>query len=128
MSIIPGLTTTAPAGRTYYRMTSPDSSPRRPSHYRRVVNGEGAIMNRLGARYNHPGARAVYLAEDPLTCLAEKMYYFHRDFLSDPFTNHATDLLDFAAGEIRVIPGPNPPSLNPSLDAYRAWTRVEFNH
>ena len=45
-----------------------------------------------------------------------------------PFTNHATDLLDFAAGEIRVIPGPNPPPLNPSLDAYRAWTRVEFNH
>jgi RES domain len=246
MPIIPGLTTTVRAGRVYYRMTSPDSSPRRPSHYKRVVNGEGALMSRLGARYNHPGARAVYLAEDPLTCLAEKMYYFHRDFLSDldtshitgrfppfqrmfllwevrfrkdipdvfdlsvvnasamriyptlmlnpsqdyehlkdgraaiqsngyqglrapssrvrgtghmvvlfhdqsknvqsitphevefrlitsddppaSFTNHATDLLDFAAGEVRVITSPNPPPVHPALDAYRDWTRVEFNH
>jgi RES domain-containing protein len=211
-----------------------------------VVNGEGAIMNPRGARYNYPGARAVYLAEEPLTCFAEKMFYFHRDALSAldayhiagafppfqqtfllweilfrkdipdifelslanasamnvyptlmlnpsqdynhlkdrraaiqssgyqglrapssrvrgtghmlvlfqdqsknvqsitphevefhlitsddppaPLTNHATDLLDFAAGEVRVLPGPNPPAPNPSLAAYLGWTRVEFNH
>jgi hypothetical protein len=45
-----------------------------------------------------------------------------------PSTNHATDLLDFAAGEVRVIPGSNPHPPHPSLDAYRDWTRVEFNH
>ncbi len=203
-------------------------------------------MSRKGARYNHPGARAVYSAEDPLTCFAERMFYFHRDALSaldichiasafppfqqpfllweihfrkdipdvfelslanasamnvypslmlnpsqdynhlkdrraaiqsngyqglrapssrvrgsghmvvlfqdqsknvqsitphevefrlitsthppTPFTNHATDLLDFAAGEVRVITVANPAPVQPALDAYRDSTRVEFNH
>jgi hypothetical protein len=37
MPIIPGLMTTVPAGRAYYRMTSPDSSPRRPSHFSSAI-------------------------------------------------------------------------------------------
>lgn len=44
-----------------------------------------------------------------------------------PFTNHATDLLDFEAGEVRLAPttgGTLPPALAP----YAAWTRLEFNH
>lgn len=45
-----------------------------------------------------------------------------------PFTNHATDLLDFAAGKVRVIPGSDPSPVQPALDTYRDWTRVEFNH
>jgi RES domain-containing protein len=82
MTIVPGLTTTVPAGRPYYRITLLEHRPRRRGGYKQVVNGEGAIMRREGARYNHPGARAVYLAENPETCFAERMYYFHRDFLA----------------------------------------------
>src|SRR5205085_948073 len=32
--------------------------------------------------YNYPGVRTVYLAEDVPTCLAEKMFYFHRRVLT----------------------------------------------
>jgi hypothetical protein len=46
------------------------------------VNGEGGIRSRHGARYNYPGVRTVYLAEEPLTCFAEKMFYFHREVLT----------------------------------------------
>ena len=36
-------------------------------HHPKVVNGEGAVRSRHGARYNYRAARTVYLAEDPLT-------------------------------------------------------------
>jgi hypothetical protein len=41
----------------------------------------------------------------------------------DPFHNHATQLLDFTAGEVR-FPGAAPPY----GAAYKNWRRVEFNH
>ena len=44
-----------------------------------------------------------------------------------PFAT-AADLLDFAAGEVRVIPAPNPHPPHSVPDTYRDWTRVEFNH
>src|SRR5262249_15074101 len=45
-----------------------------------------------------------------------------------PFTNHAADLLDFTAGEVRVRPSPGPQGPHPALAVYQDWTRVEFNH
>jgi hypothetical protein len=56
---------------------------------------------------------------------------FHLSTSDDPpasFTNHATDLRDFATGEVRVIPSLNSPPPLPVLDTYRDWTRVEFNN
>jgi RES domain-containing protein len=246
MPIIPGLTTTARAGRPYYRITRRALRAGRPTDPKRVVNGEGAIISRRGARYNHPGARAVYLAEEPATCFAEKMYYFQQEALTgldvyhithvfpafqeplvlwevlfrkdvpdifelslanasamnvypslmvnpshdyehlkdrraaiqsqgyqglralssrvrgtghmvvlfhdqsknvqsitpyevefrlitsahppSPFTNHASDLLDFTAGEVRVVPAPGPQGPHPVLAGYSDWTRIEFHH
>jgi hypothetical protein len=44
-----------------------------------------------------------------------------------PFSNHAVDLLDFTAGEIRVIhiAGACP---HPVLDGFQDWIRIDFNH
>jgi RES domain-containing protein len=246
MPIIPGLIATVRAGQPYYRITSTRLRTPSTREHKKVVDGGGAVLSSSGGRYHYPGARAVYLAEDPATCFAERLYYFHRDVLTGldtyhitgrfpafqetavlweilfrkdipdvfelsltnasamgvypslmlnpsqdykhlkdrraaiqsngyqglrspssrvrgtghmvvlfqdqsknvqsitphevefrlvtsdtppaPFTNHATDLLDFAAGEVRVIPSPNPHPPHPSLDAYRDWTTVEFNH
>jgi len=79
MPVNPGLTTAALAGHTYYRITSLSFNTASPADHPKVVNGQGAVNSLAGARYNHPGACTVYLAEDLLTCLAEKMFYFHRE-------------------------------------------------
>ena len=40
-----------------------------------------------------------------------------------PFINHAQDLLDFTAGEVRM------PSTQPLREvAYYNWQKVDFNH
>jgi hypothetical protein len=234
---------------SYYRITSlPFRTPSR-RHHAKVVNGEGGVRSRHGARYNYPGARAVYLAEAPLACFAEKMFYFHREMLTGfdslhlaassvippfqqrvvlwdvtfrnpiagvfdlslanalaagvfpslllnpsqdyrhlkdrraaiqaagynglrapstrvvgggnmvvlfndqsgnvqtiepyevefrlitparlptvPFASHATDLLDYLAGEVRVVAPPPPGALPATLSPFAAWTVVAFNH
>jgi hypothetical protein len=38
------------------------------------------------------------------------------------FASHVTDLLDYLAGEVRVVAPP------PALSAFAAWTAVPFNH
>src|ERR1051325_227260 len=73
--------TTASSGITLYRITSLAFKSGVPSTHSRVVNGLGALRSRTGARYNYPGVRTVYLTEDLITCLAEKMFYFHREVL-----------------------------------------------
>jgi hypothetical protein len=45
-----------------------------------------------------------------------------------PFASHATDLLDYRAGEVRVLAPPGPASLPPALLPFAAWTLVPFNH
>jgi hypothetical protein len=90
MPVVTGLTTTAPAGKPYYRITALSYRTSQPAHHRKVVSGEGAVKSRHGARYNHPGARAVYLAEDLHTCFAEKMFYFHREVLTAIDSSHIT--------------------------------------
>jgi hypothetical protein len=45
-----------------------------------------------------------------------------------PFTNHAVELLDFTAGEVRVRLTSGPRGPHPALAAYQDWTRIEFNH
>src|SRR5437868_5162762 len=81
MAVGPGLGMTVPSGVSLYRITSQTLRTASARQHRRVVNGEGAIRSRHGARSNYPGVRTVYLAETPLTCLAEKMFYFHREVL-----------------------------------------------
>jgi hypothetical protein len=40
-----------------------------------------------------------------------------------PFGNHLTELLDFAAGEVRFVGG-----MPPGIAGYINWTTVTFNH
>ena len=44
------------------------------------------------------------------------------------FSSHATDLLDYLAGEVRVIASPPAGSLLASLRSFSGWTLVPFNH
>jgi hypothetical protein len=76
MSASPGLSTAVSTGRPYFRITSPSF----PNHLK-VVDGRGAFKSAAGARYNHSCTTTVYLTEEIETCLAEKMFYFHRETL-----------------------------------------------
>src|SRR5437762_2086637 len=87
------LTTTIPAGLPYFRITSLAFRTTNPADHIKVVNGQGAVKSKSGARYNHPGARAVYLADDLEVCLAEKMFYFHRDVLRGIDLSHLTGVV-----------------------------------
>jgi RES domain-containing protein len=81
MSVNPSLTTTAYSGTSYFRITSLSFRTTNVALHTKVVNGQGAVMSRTGARYNHPGVATVYLTEDLETGFAEKMFYFHREIL-----------------------------------------------
>jgi hypothetical protein len=81
MPVNHGLATTAPAGHKYYRITSLYFNTTSAADHPKVVNGAGAVNSQIGARYNYPGACTIYLAEDFATCLAEKMFYFHREVI-----------------------------------------------
>ncbi len=82
MPIGPGLGINVPSGVSYYRITSLAFRTTSSKHHAKVVNGQGAVGSRHGARYNYPGARTVYLADTPETCFAERMFYFHREVLT----------------------------------------------
>ena len=45
-----------------------------------------------------------------------------------PFASHVTNLLDYLAGEVRVVAPPAPAVLPPALGPFAAWTVVPFNH
>jgi len=94
MAVAPGLGITVAAGVSYYRITSLAFRTANRKHHLKVVNGDGAVRNRHGARYNYPGARTVYLTEDVPSCLAEKMFYFQRQVLTALDSLH----LPFAPG------------------------------
>jgi hypothetical protein len=74
------------------------------------VNGQGARRSLHGARYNYPGVVSVYLAEDVETCLAEKAFYFQREYLQKLDDTH-------------LQPSPLPP--RPTTDAV-LWS-IEFS-
>jgi len=93
MAINPHLTTVLKAGVTYYRITSPQFHTNSPTHHRRVVNGQGAARNPVGSRYAHGLVPTVYLANDLETCLAERMFYFHREVLPQLDQAHITGFL-----------------------------------
>jgi hypothetical protein len=90
MPVSPGLGVTIPTGVSFFRITSRVFRTASARHHRKVMNGEGAVRSRHGARYNYPGVRTVYLAEDPLACFAEKMFYFHREVLTGLDSLHLT--------------------------------------
>src|SRR5215471_11961134 len=82
MPVSPGMGISIVSGVSYYRITSLAFWTSSSRHYPKVVNGEGGVRSRHGARYNYPGVRTVYLADTPLTCFAERMFYFHREVLT----------------------------------------------
>ena len=45
-----------------------------------------------------------------------------------PFASHVTNLVDYLAGEVRVVAPPAPAALPPALVPLAAWTVVPFNH
>lgn len=88
MPVNPGLAIAIPSGQPYYRITSLAFKTASTAAHRRVVDGQGAVNSRHGARYNYPGARTVYLTEDIETCLAEKMFYFQREVVRGMDMSH----------------------------------------
>jgi hypothetical protein len=111
MAVSPGLGITVPAGVKYYRITSLGFRTASTKHHAKVVNGQGAVRSRHGARYNYPGVLSVYLAEDPPTCIAEKMFYFQREVLT------ALDGLHL----------PHSPGIPPFLQRFVLWEVVLRN-
>ncbi len=82
MAVAAGLGITVAAGVSYYRITSLAFRTASSKHHAKVVNGEGAVRSRHGARYNYPGVRSVYLTDDLPSCLAEKMFYLQREVVT----------------------------------------------
>jgi hypothetical protein len=79
MPVNPALAITIPASSPLYRITAISFHTPNPVHHKKVVNGMGARKSHNGARYNFGGVITVYLADTVETCLAEKMFYFHRE-------------------------------------------------
>lgn len=77
----PVLATKIKKSEPLFRVTSPAYYTPDPQYHKKVVNGQGAVRNYAGGRYNYPGASTVYLAEKAKTSLCEYFYYFHREYL-----------------------------------------------
>ncbi len=45
-----------------------------------------------------------------------------------PVASHATDQLDYLAGEVRVVTSPAAAPLPVTIAGFSAWQRVDFNH
>jgi hypothetical protein len=81
MPVNPALAVTVPAGVSLYRITAVSFSTPNAIHHKKVVNGMGARKSHPGARYNYGGVPTVYLADSVQTCVAEKMFYFQREIV-----------------------------------------------
>jgi hypothetical protein len=79
MPVNSSLTTKLFAGQRYFRFTSPSFLTANPALHVKVVDGQGAKRNPYGSRYSPKIAETVYLTEDVETCIAEKMFYFHKE-------------------------------------------------
>jgi RES domain-containing protein len=79
MAINPAFTTVVKAGTPYYRITSSTFRTRDSKKHKIVVNGQGALKNPNGGRYDYGMAITVYLTDTIEACLAEKMFYFQRE-------------------------------------------------
>ncbi len=79
MPVNAALAITIPASTPLYRITPISFHTPSPVHHNKVVNGMGGRKSHSGARYNYGGALSVYLADTVQTCLAERMFYFHRE-------------------------------------------------
>lgn len=81
MAVNPSLTTIIAAGTQYYRFTSQSFLTTNLADHVNVVDGQGAKQNPDGSRYSPPIVETVYLTEDTQTCVAEKMFYFHKEIV-----------------------------------------------
>jgi hypothetical protein len=93
MPVTPGLAVSIPAGTPFFRITDVSFRTTRTSLHKNVVNGQGARKCRHGARYKHPGATTVYLAEKLEVCFAERMFYLQREVLTAMDRFHLTGVL-----------------------------------
>jgi RES domain len=117
--------TTVPAGITVYRITSLNQLTTNKRQHRHVVDGRGVFKTRFGGRYNHRGVVTVYLTESVETCFAERMFYFHREYLQALDTLHQTYALvppfrkRFVIWEIELaIPINGVAEVNPNTAGY----------
>ncbi|HXD32612.1 MAG TPA: RES family NAD+ phosphorylase [Pyrinomonadaceae bacterium] len=83
MALNPAFVTQLKSGESYFRITSPTFLTTDAAFHSQVVDGQGGVNSATGARYNYPGVETVYLTEDVETCLAEKMFYFHREVIRE---------------------------------------------
>ena len=81
MPVNPALAVTVPAGASLYRITTVSFNTPNAANHKKVVNGMGARKRHPGARYNYGGVLTVYLTERVETWLAEKMFYFQREIV-----------------------------------------------
>ena len=81
MPVNSSLTTIVAAGTPYYRFTSQSFLTTNPANHVNVVDGQGAKLNPKGGRYSPPIVETVYLTEAIGPCVAEKMFYFHREIV-----------------------------------------------
>ena len=81
MPVHSSLTTIVAAATSYYRFTSQSFLTTNLANHVNVVDGQGAKLNPDGGRYSPPIVETVYLTEDTEACVAEKMFYFHREIV-----------------------------------------------
>lgn len=81
MPVNRALAVSVPAGVPLYRITAVSFHTSNAAQHKKVVNGMGARKSHPGARYNYGGVLTVYLADSIQTCLAEKMFYFQREIV-----------------------------------------------
>jgi len=56
MPVNPAFTTAIQAGTPYYRITAVTFRTKNKVYHPKAVNGQGALSNPSGGRYNYPGA------------------------------------------------------------------------
>lgn len=78
------------ANTSYFRTTSSSFRTTNPGLHSKVVDGQGSANSAHGSRYAPPNALTVYLAESIECCLAERLFYFQREYLKslDAFHIH----------------------------------------
>lgn len=141
MPVNTALAVTISAGVSLYRITAVSFHTPNAAHHKKVVNGMGARKSHAGGRYNYGGVLGIQAPSSRSTTSGEMIVLFDdqsknvdldpytvefrlvTDVPGVPFSSHATQLLDFTAGEVRFVGG-----TPPGVAGYAHWTPVTFNH
>src|SRR5437879_3967694 len=125
------LSTALTAGSSYFRITSRQHFTAHAPDHLRIVNGQGALPNDVGATYNGlrapssrctKGGAIVVLFQDQsgnVRNITPQQIEFRLIQTSGaPFRNQGFDMLDFSAGEVRI-----PGATTYPFGAYANWTK-----